>query len=46
MANISVHDPYYQYSVPNAPVTPWGLGWTSQQLVTSAEETATGGTYE
>jgi len=42
--NISVHEANNEYYYPGG--TPWALGWTSQNLVTSTEVTVTGGDYE
>jgi hypothetical protein len=46
--NISAHDITNQSFTWNGPAGNggWGLGWSSQKLVTSAIVTATGGTYE
>lgn len=42
--NISVHEANNEYYYPGG--TAWVHGWTSQQLVSAAQVTATGGTYE
>lgn len=46
--NISAHDYSNQTFTWNGPAGNggWGPGWNSQQLVTAAIVTATGGTYE
>lgn len=41
---ISAHEANNEYYYPGG--TAWALGWTSQQLVTTAIVQATGGTYE
>jgi len=41
---ISAHEANNQYYYQGG--TPWAFGWTSQNLVSSSEVTATGGEYE